>query len=221
MTLFPTKVLLAVDGSREAEGAARAAVELCGETGSELHVLYVAPIPSVLAGTEALVYDPDAQRHLEEMAEREGRPVLMEQVQKIPTFGGRVAESHLRVGRPDWHVVDWEDALERAKERADAFVRERAEHIHAVYGVRARPYLVLGEPAAELVRLGEDIGVGLTVVGSRGLGGLRRTLVGSVSVGVLRHAHGPVLVVRPPRPTAPEAPKEGEGDAAGRMTATQ
>jgi nucleotide-binding universal stress UspA family protein len=42
----------------------------------------------------------------------------------------------------------------------------------------------------------EDIGAGLIVIGSRGLGGLRRALMGSVSDSVVRHAHCPVLVVR-------------------------
>jgi nucleotide-binding universal stress UspA family protein len=34
------------------------------------------------------------------------------------------------------------------------------------------------------------------VLGSRGLGGLKRALMGSVSDSVLRHVHCPVLVVR-------------------------
>ena len=43
MSTFPTKILLAVDGSEEAENAARAGVELSAKTNSELHVVYVAP----------------------------------------------------------------------------------------------------------------------------------------------------------------------------------
>jgi nucleotide-binding universal stress UspA family protein len=48
----------------------------------------------------------------------------------------------------------------------------------------------------EIVALAEDLGVGLVVVGSRGQGGIRRALMGSVSDAVVRHAHCPVLVVR-------------------------
>jgi nucleotide-binding universal stress UspA family protein len=50
--------------------------------------------------------------------------------------------------------------------------------------------------APEIVGLAEEIGAGLIVMGSRGLGGTRRALMGSVSDSVTRHAHCPVLVVR-------------------------
>ncbi len=60
----------------------------------------------------------------------------------------------------------------------------------------AQAHLRMGKPAAEIVALAEELGVGLVVVGSRGLGGVRRALMGSVSDSVVRHAHCPVLVVR-------------------------
>jgi nucleotide-binding universal stress UspA family protein len=46
-----------------------------------------------------------------------------------------------------------------------------------------------------VVALGEDIGAGMIVVGSRGMGRLRRP-IGSVSSSIAAHAHCPVLVVR-------------------------
>jgi nucleotide-binding universal stress UspA family protein len=45
--------------------------------------------------------------------------------------------------------------------------------------------------------LGEEIGADLIVTGSRGLGGMRRVLMGSASDSIVRHAHCPVMVVRP------------------------
>jgi nucleotide-binding universal stress UspA family protein len=51
-------------------------------------------------------------------------------------------------------------------------------------------------PAAEIVDLAEELGVGLIVMGSRGLGGIRRAVIGSVSDAVLRHAHCSVMVIR-------------------------
>jgi nucleotide-binding universal stress UspA family protein len=48
----------------------------------------------------------------------------------------------------------------------------------------------------EIVRLSEELGVGTIVIGSRGLGAVKRALMGSVSESVVRHAHCPVFVVR-------------------------
>ena len=44
MSIFPTKSLLATDGSGEAQLAARTAVELTQKTDSELHTIYVEEI---------------------------------------------------------------------------------------------------------------------------------------------------------------------------------
>src|SRR5215204_6985803 len=60
----------------------------------------------------------------------------------------------------------------------------------------AQAHLQEGKPDREIVTLGEELGAGLIVVGSRGRGGLRRALMGSVCDSVVRHAHCPVLVVR-------------------------
>ena len=46
-----------------------------------------------------------------------------------------------------------------------------------------------GRPEQEIVALAEELGVGLIVMGGRGLGGMKRALVGSVSDSVVRHAH--------------------------------
>jgi nucleotide-binding universal stress UspA family protein len=48
MSIFPTKVLVATDGSREAQLAAQTAADLSQKTNSELHVVHVfgiAPVP--------------------------------------------------------------------------------------------------------------------------------------------------------------------------------
>ncbi len=53
MAIFPTRVLLATDGSPDAELAAQSAVELCERTGSELHVVHVGEyLPTFYAYTE-------------------------------------------------------------------------------------------------------------------------------------------------------------------------
>jgi nucleotide-binding universal stress UspA family protein len=52
-----------------------------------------------------------------------------------------------------------------------------------------------GRPAAELCALAEELGARAIVMGSRGRGGVRRALLGSVSDHVVRNAPCPVVVV--------------------------
>jgi nucleotide-binding universal stress UspA family protein len=149
MSIFPTKVLLATDGSRDAELARTTAVDLANSTNSELHLVTVAPgYPS---------YDV-RNRAVTEQLRRQAEDILNEQAEKVEQEGGKVAEKHFRIAE-----------------------RYRAQQI---------------------VQVAEDIEAGLIVMGSRGLGGVRRALIGSVSDSVVRHAHCPVLVVRPEKERA-------------------
>jgi nucleotide-binding universal stress UspA family protein len=158
MSIFPTRILLATDGSEEATLAAQTAIDLANKTGSELHVVYADMLPYSPALYEGYQEGVDVGVYVQDESEelmRIGQGRLDEQVRKIKAAGGSVAQAHYRVGRPD----------------------------------------------AEITALAEEIGAGLIVVGSRGLGGLRRTMLGSVSDSVVRHAHCPVMVVRKEEPT--------------------
>jgi nucleotide-binding universal stress UspA family protein len=151
MSIFPTKILLATDGSEEAQLAFASAADLSEKTDSELHVVYVGHMPLVsYESPGAITLDPDLSGRMQEDAEQEARRKLDEQVRQVGKTDGEVAEMHARVGRPD----------------------------------------------AEIVGLADELGAGLIVLGSRGLGPLRRALMGSVSDSVVRHAHCPVLIVR-------------------------
>jgi nucleotide-binding universal stress UspA family protein len=71
------------------------------------------------------------------------------------------------------------------------------EKVKEAGGTVAQAHLRMGERRDRaIVNLADEIGAGLIVMGSRGLGGIRRALMGSVSDSVVRHAHCPVLVVR-------------------------
>ena len=78
---------------------------------------------------------------------------------------------------------------------------EQVRKIEVAGGSVAQAHLGIGKPEEEITALAEEIGAGLIVVGSRGLGGIRRALMGSVSDAVVRNAHCPVLVVRKEEPT--------------------
>src|SRR5918994_718881 len=125
MSIFPTKILLATDGSEEAQLALSTAVDLATSTNSQLHLVTVGP------------WNPDPAYATHEVSFR------------------------------------WETYEEVSQG--------------------------IGKEAQEIVRLSEEIGAGVIVMGSRGNRGVRRALMGSVSDSVVRHAHCPVLVVRKER----------------------
>jgi nucleotide-binding universal stress UspA family protein len=63
----------------------------------------------------------------------------------------------------------------------------------ALDGVEARPHLTNRSPAGALMELAD--GAGVVVVGTRGLGRVTGTLLGSVSQQLLHHAPCPVVVI--------------------------
>jgi nucleotide-binding universal stress UspA family protein len=303
MSVLEGKILLATDGSPEAERAARMAVTLSEKLGFELHVTYVEPMPDPLAWPESRVVAPDLREDMSERAEADARAKLEEEAEKIRGMGGKIAGVHARAGRPDAEIVHAAEELEaglvilgsrglgpirravmgsvsgsvvrhshasvlivrdggsedgdlpgpillavdgsgQARVAAEAaleissatgsglhvvFVMPTAEHLygHHFYSEEVKrsvrdqaegeveaflakqrgwieahggevedAHVAVGRPDAEIVRLAEGIQAGLIVVGSRGLGGVRRALMGSVSDSVVRHAHSPVLVAR-------------------------
>jgi nucleotide-binding universal stress UspA family protein len=84
---------------------------------------------------------------------------------------------------PEAAVLNPED-IAWIRERAEVTARERlgreTERIRGM-GEVAESYARSGRPDAEIVRLAEEIDAGLVVVGSRGLGSLRRVVLGSIS----------------------------------------
>jgi nucleotide-binding universal stress UspA family protein len=94
-----------------------------------------------------------------------------------------------------------QDESEELTRRGKGLLDEQVRKIEAAGGSVAQAHLREGKPEAEITAVAEEIGAGLIVVGSRGLGGIRRALLGSVSDAVVRHAHCPVLVVRKEEPT--------------------
>jgi nucleotide-binding universal stress UspA family protein len=151
MSIFPTTILVATDGSEEAALALTTAADLSKSTNSELHVAYVFP-----TAVQRPFPNPILARPADEM----------------------------------------EHELEEAMHQAQSFLDREVEQVKAEEETVADSHLVRGRPDREIVHLSEELGAGLIVMGSRGLGGVRRALMGSVSDSVVRHAHCPVLVVR-------------------------
>ncbi|WP_353929027.1 universal stress protein [Okeanomitos corallinicola TIOX110] len=63
--------------------------------------------------------------------------------------------------------------------------------------VKSEIELVAGDPADEIIRLANIHQADLVVVGSRGLTGMKKIVLGSVSTQVMEEVHCSVLVVKP------------------------
>src|SRR5918995_418824 len=95
MSIFPTRILLATDGSEEAELAALRAVDLAQRTDSELHMVHVGVVPSFLLSYPGpLGYD----RKLYEQIEEVSRELLRKESWRVKAAGGSVAGAHHRMG---------------------------------------------------------------------------------------------------------------------------
>lgn len=89
MSVFPTKILLATDGSDDAALATRAAMDLASKGDAELHLVHVwRDVPS-----------PYAHAFIKRELERQGQEILDGQVAKIEGAGGQVSGAHLKGGR--------------------------------------------------------------------------------------------------------------------------
>ena len=102
MSIFPTRILLATDGSEEAELAALRAVDIAETTDSELHVVHVGVLPTFLESYPGTL---GYEGKLYEQIQEESRERLRELSWRVKVAGGTVAGSHLRMGAVDLEIV--------------------------------------------------------------------------------------------------------------------
>jgi nucleotide-binding universal stress UspA family protein len=97
---LPTKILLATDGSGDAELAERAAVDLASRSGAELHVIHAwQDLPQRLYPTPNAAY-------FTKIHAREARNLLERQIEQIKTAGIQIAGAHLKLGPPVEEIVE-------------------------------------------------------------------------------------------------------------------
>ncbi len=96
---------------------------------------------------------------------------------------------------PEWLGEPlFEEALARRVTAAQAVVEEAKDRVGEVPALEVE--VLEGPPASAILRVAEARGVDLIVMGTRGLGGVAGTLLGSQSQKVVALAPVPVLLVR-------------------------
>jgi len=113
-------------------------------------------------------------------------------LESTPFFSGVAMGGGALLSEETWNSLN--QSLEQNANDAAARTRDALARLTANIAVVVRT----GSPAEEITDAAKALGADLIVMGSRGLGGVRSALLGSVSDRVLHLAHCPVLVVRPP-----------------------
>lgn len=103
MNDLPKKILVATDGSPDAEMAARRAADMSRAFGSELHVVHVVPVTEPYH-LFAFAGDADGPSLYEEDHEH-AQETLDKEIEKLRLAGGEVAKQYLKEGDPDAEVV--------------------------------------------------------------------------------------------------------------------
>lgn len=141
------------------------------------------PRPPVVAGVDG---SPDAELAVAQaawQAERRHLPLRLVHAFAPPVMYGPSVTS----------VYDMTGPLRGAR----ALLVRSARRVRSLHpDLEIGTAVIAGNPGGVLVE--ESRTAALVVVGSRGVGGFQRLLTGSVSAQVATHAHGPVVVLRPP-----------------------
>ncbi|CAM0876267.1 unnamed protein product [Alopecurus aequalis] len=90
------------------------------------------------------------------------------------------------------------DSMKKTQDEVARKVVARALEVCAKKQVTATAAVVEGDPKEAICQAAEDMRADLLVLGSRGLGMIKRALLGSVSDYLAHHASCAVLIVKPP-----------------------
>lgn len=93
-------------------------------------------------------------------------------------------------------VKGWTDEFEEGLAKRGRAAICNVEQLGKEAGLKVEPVFLKGIPAEEILNYAEKNDIDLIVMGTKGLKGIEKLLLGSVAENVLRHSKVPVMVVR-------------------------
>jgi len=139
------RILVAIDGSENAERAASYGINVAKTTGAEVHALYV------------------------------------------------ISTKHAVTTRT---VMGWSEAFEEYLADKGGVEVENVEKLGEKAGVKVKPVYMKGIPADKILEYASENSIDLIVMGTHGLTGIKKFLIGSVAENVVRHSKVPVMIIR-------------------------
>ncbi len=144
-------------------------------------------VRKILVPTDFSDSASNALQHAREYATRFGAELIL--VHVVETLAVGYAS--------DLFPVPMAEVFQEMSGQARAELRKLADELRA-QGLTVREHVTQGKPSAEIVRLAEEEGADLIVVGTHGKGVLDHALFGSTTERVVRKAPCPVLSCRLP-----------------------
>ncbi|KAG1333909.1 Universal stress protein A [Cocos nucifera] len=91
------------------------------------------------------------------------------------------------------------ESVRKAREENSICILERASKICMERLIKAETVIIDGDPKDVICGATEEMNIDLLIMGSRGLGKIKRAILGSVSDHCAHHAKCPILIVKPPK----------------------
>ncbi|WP_347552113.1 universal stress protein [Pseudalkalibacillus hwajinpoensis] len=162
-----TKIVVAYDRSEDSEKALHQAMKLAEASKATIQLVHVT---------------------------KESHKFSAQPATRIPYGTGSIGnEGH--AGVPSPVQDDHSDGVLMERSNGEAMLREVKETLHHM-GVNVQTDVRAGDPAKEIVDLAVMTEADLIVIGSRGLSGIKKWMLGSVSQKVAQQATCPVLIVK-------------------------
>jgi nucleotide-binding universal stress UspA family protein len=145
------------------------------------------PIGTILVPTDGSDDAILAAQVAADLAQRTGATIHLAHAWQIVTYAGD--PFIYSTALPDDYFTMYEES-------GRAILEQESERVTKLGAAVAETHLLQGRPSDTMVDLARTIGADLILIGSRGLGPVRRLVLGSVSDGIAHHAPCPVLIVR-------------------------
>lgn len=128
-----------------------------------------------------------ALSHAVELAKKLGSKVTL--INVVPSLPPYVNTAVDRLGQAQQAIID--ELMRNGKEMLEQYVSSISDKT-----IEVDTFIVMGQPADEILEKARAENYELIVIGSRGLGEIKGYIMGSVSNRVSRHASCPVLIIR-------------------------